>query len=195
MKLILLSVWAALLVCFPSALLNAAGVEQPAAGGEVVKSLQKQASACMQKAMDCRVMGLNALKNADASRAQAHEALVSAMTSGDEGSIDKAKEGLDEAAEAVEDVIEDVEKVIAYSVKAELAARRAEDLSKAAPADQGANDEDEIRKLLDSSGKHLAKADCIAMKLRKAWLEPLFASPTNSIPAGTSQPALPEAGK
>ena len=191
----LLFIWTALLISAPSAFVYADGREKPAAE-DAVKALQRQASECMQKAMDYRVMGLNALKNADALRGEAHEAFVSALTNGEADGIEKAKDSLDEASEALVDVIEDVERVIACSVKAETAARRAEDLCKAAPADRGAGDEDEIRTMLDSSAKHLAKADSIARKLRKDWLEPYFASTTTtSTTTSTTQPEVSPEGK
>jgi hypothetical protein len=122
-----------LVLCVVSTSLSIAAEKNLESADEVVE-LSKQASACRRKAMDYRILSLNALKNADAVRGKAHASLVTAMKSGDSQDIDTARDRLDDAAEDLEDVIDDVEKVVARTVKADISAKNAESMCKDAAA-------------------------------------------------------------
>lgn len=158
------------------------------------QALTREASSARRKAMDYRVLSLNALKNADAEREEAHKALVAAMTSGKSENMRKAREELDNAADDLKDVIEQVEKAIEYSMKAEMAARKAEEMCKPRDGEEPADnslDVDAIKGLLSSSSKQLAKAEEISKKLRRDWLEPFFASTTTTSSTTSTTKATP----
>ncbi len=186
------------LLCLFVALFRFAAAEETEAP-DPARALAREASACRRRAMDYRVLSLNALKNADAEREEAHKALVSAMTSGKSENIRKARDELNNAAEELEDVIGQVQKAVECSMKAEMSAKKAEEMCKAPRGDAGSGqkpDLDEIEDLLESSSKHLAKAEEISKKLRRDWLVPFFASTTTTSSTTSTTKALqPENAK
>lgn len=168
-----------LFILFVAYTTTSPAAEKKAPQESEVTVLARQSSACRRKAMDHRILSLNALKNADAVRGKAHEALVAAMTAGDSKGIDAAREKLDDAAGALEDVIEDVETVVTRTVKADMLARDAESMCKAAMAgkdDAPALDAKKVKSLLASASECLAKAENISKQLRKDWLDPVLAT-------------------
>jgi hypothetical protein len=116
------------------------------------------------------------------------------MTSGKGEAIGKAKDALDNAADELSDVIGQVERAIEYSMKAEMAAKKAEEMCKLPASKEDEKDKadlDEIRGLLGSAAKQLAKAEEISKKLRKEWLVPFFASTTTTSSTTTTTKAAP----
>jgi len=189
-KLVFPEIISILLVCC-----SAVAEESKApAEDSAVKSLVKESSALRRKAMDQRVMSLNALKNADAARGEAHAALVEAMTEGKSESISKARDDLNDAADELEAAIEDANRVIEYALKAEMSARQAEEMCSGS-GEKNDIDLNKVKSLLESSGKQVSKAEEIAAKLRKVWLEPFLASTTttSSTTSTTKAATLPPA--
>jgi hypothetical protein len=194
MKCILLSLLALFVA---STSLSVAAEKKIESAGEVAE-LSKQASACRRKAMDYRILSLNALKNADAVRGKAHETLVTAMKSGDSQDIDTARDRLDDAAEDLEDAIEAVEKVVKRTVKADISAKNAESICKDAAASKDKEptiDVKKVKSLIASASKSLAKAESISKKLRKDWLEPVFATTSTTSTTSTTLPGAAAGGK
>lgn len=136
--------------------------DAPAAAGIAAESLN-----VARRALDLRVMGMNAMKNADAARGLKHEQLVDALNKGDADLIDNAREGHEKATANLEDVIKQVKKIVEFSMDAESLARQAELICKKAPESALK----QCKPLLDGAEKALAKADKIASKLRERWLE------------------------
>ncbi len=160
---------------------------------EALKVLGKESSACMRKANDYRVLGLNALKNADAVRSKSHKKLLEEMQSGNADNIETAKDELTNAADDLEDVIEDVERIIAYSVKAEMSSKKAEALCKITGTKGGIDEKyiKNVKACLAAAGKDLAKSEKIAQQLRRDWLEPFFASTSTTSSTTTTTVLTP----
>lgn len=191
------SFWVSIMcsVVFTGALSVVSAQEAESDPESVVKVLTKETSAIARKANDYRVLGMNALKNADAARGETHKKLLEALLSGDADKIDAARDDLCNATDELEDVIKDVKRIIECSVKVEMLAEKAEALCKTAAASRGGEETKsvkEVKSYLSAAGKDLARAEKIARELRRDWLEPFFAS-TSTTSSTTTTTGLPPA--
>lgn len=175
-------------------ILSFAGAESAEKESRVdpVSKLNREIVDCRQKAVDLRVLGLNALKNSDAARSKAHDELVEAMGGSDSSEIDKARDLLDESCRKFEDALENVGELIGCILKAEMSLKKADAAAKNNSADSGSTEEidlSEVKKQVKSAYKYLEKAEDRSFDLKRAWLEPYFISTSTTTTSTTTTTA------
>lgn len=166
----------------------------PGAGNEPVESpaakLIMEAAGCRQNALDLRVLGLNALKNAEAARNKAYAALLVALGGSDAREIDKAREHLDEACGHFEDAVDEVDDLMKFVLGAEMSLGKAEVALRETANDNDSSLSgdvlDETEKQLKSARRSLGKAGSLADELKIDWLEPFFITTTTTTTSTTT---------